>query len=62
MNAPNLIPPIPEMLLRRQPPAQFGVFADGQLLIAIGETVVVLPPEDIRRLDAFMGKIGGVSK
>lgn len=62
MNAPLtkvLTEQIPSDLLRRHPAAKFAAFDDGQLMIAVGDTVVMLAPDDIRRLDRFMGVIGG---
>lgn len=52
-------PQVPDFLMRQQPPASFALFDDGKLLIKVGDTELLLPPSDIRRLDTFMGTFGG---
>lgn len=63
MNAPAerkvLEAAIPAELLRHQPAAKFALFDDGQLMIAVGNKTLTLTPDDIRRLDRFMGAMGG---
>lgn len=56
MNAPE--PIIPKFLQNTQPPAQFALWSDGHLLVRVGEQSLTLTPDDIRKLDRFMGTFG----
>lgn len=63
MNTParkTLALSVPSIISRKQPPAKFSISDDAHLTIAVGETELTITPEDIRRLDSFMGKFGGV--
>ena len=50
---------IPAFLRAGAPPAQYAYWNDGHLLIRIGETTLTLTPDDIRRLEKFMGTFTG---
>lgn len=45
--------PVPDFLRRTQAPARFAAWDDGCLEIRVGEEVLVLMPEDLRRLADF---------
>ena len=49
---------VPSSLLHQQPPAKFSVDDTGHLTIQVGNKTVTITPQDIRRLDRFMGAFG----
>lgn len=50
---------IPAFLRNTAPPAQYALWNDGHLLIRVGDTSITLTPDDIRKLDKFMGVFAG---
>lgn len=62
MNAPEhrtLGLQVPQQLLMKQPPARFSMSDDVKLTITVGNEQVTLSADDLRRLDAFVGRFGG---
>lgn len=60
MNGP--LPPsvtvLPDFLIRQQPPARFALCDDGRMLVTVGDQQLTLMPEDLRRLERFVGTFG----